>query len=274
MGNLDTSNTRQEMGSWLEVTAQALNLVPNFRLLAVQRSEVPILARLHPRWVKATQMRRRRAGYRANRSSITGSQRRRAEDWRFQRDQAKRERPHQVDRQRAAAAIRKQVAENELRNDELQLENSRGIEEFLRTKFTSENLYSYLEGNLRTIYFQCYKTAYDLAKSAERVWQYSVGSSATFVKYGAWDSSIRGLLAGEQLYLQLKQMERAYIEQQAREFEITRHVSLLQLDPLALVELKEFGVCEFEVPEWLFDLDYPGHYFRRLKTVALRFPRS
>ena len=32
------------------------------------------------------------------------------------------------------------------------------------------------------------------------------------------------------------------------------------------------GVCEVDVPEWLFDIDYPGHYFRRLKTVGLSIP--
>src|SRR4030095_14801515 len=32
------------------------------------------------------------------------------------------------------------------------------------------------------------------------------------------------------------------------------------------------GVCEFEIPEWLFDLDTPGHYRRRLKMVSLTIP--
>jgi hypothetical protein len=44
------------------------------------------------------------------------------------------------------------------------------------------------------------------------------------------------------------------------------------LDPLALLKLKAKGSCEFTVPEWLFDLDSPGHYFRRIKTVAVSIP--
>ena len=36
--------------------------------------------------------------------------------------------------------------------------------------------------------------------------------------------------------------------------------------------LKETGSCEFSIPEWLFDLDTPGHYRRRLKTVSLTIP--
>jgi len=46
----------------------------------------------------------------------------------------------------------------------------------------------------------------------------------------------------------------------------------VQLDPLAFIALKESGVCEFEIPEWIFDLDYPGHYFRRLKTMSITIP--
>jgi len=57
-----------------------------------------------------------------------------------------------------------------------------------------------------------------------------------------------------------------------REYEITRHVSLLQLDPLALIKLRATGSCTVALPEALFDLDGPGHYFRRIKTVAVTIP--
>src|SRR5262249_13537970 len=45
-----------------------------------------------------------------------------------------------------------------------------------------------------------------------------------------------------------------------------------QLDPGALIALRATGECQFEVPEWMFDLDFPGHYFRRLKSVAITVP--
>jgi hypothetical protein len=67
-------------------------------------------------------------------------------------------------------------------------------------------------------------------------------------------------------------MEAAYLDQNRREYEITKHVSLLQLDPLALVLLRESGCCEFRVPEALFDLDCPGHYMRRIKSVSVTIP--
>ena len=49
-------------------------------------------------------------------------------------------------------------------------------------------------------------------------------------------------------------------------------MSLAQLDPLALVTLRETGRCFFQLPEEIFDLDYPGHYFRRIKSVSLTLP--
>ena len=67
-------------------------------------------------------------------------------------------------------------------------------------------------------------------------------------------------------------MEVAYLDQNKREFEITKHVSLVQLDPVALAQLKQTGDCFVTVPEVLFDLDNPGHYMRRIKSVGVTIP--
>jgi hypothetical protein len=67
-------------------------------------------------------------------------------------------------------------------------------------------------------------------------------------------------------------MEMAYHDLNQREYELTKHVSLLQVDPMALVQLRATGTCTFTVPEEAFDLDCPGHYFRRIKSVALTLP--
>ena len=67
-------------------------------------------------------------------------------------------------------------------------------------------------------------------------------------------------------------MEMAYHELNQREYELTKHVSLLQVDPLALLQLRATGRCTVRLPEALFDMDGPGHYFRRIKTVAVSIP--
>jgi Tc toxin complex TcA C-terminal TcB-binding domain len=67
-------------------------------------------------------------------------------------------------------------------------------------------------------------------------------------------------------------MEIAYLEQNRREYEITKHVSLNQVDPLALMQLRQTGACSVRLPEALFDLDFPGHYMRRIKSVSVSIP--
>ena len=57
-----------------------------------------------------------------------------------------------------------------------------------------------------------------------------------------------------------------------REYELTKHVSLLQVNPQALLQLRITGRCTVFLAEELFDMDGPGHYFRRIKNVAVSIP--
>lgn len=82
----------------------------------------------------------------------------------------------------------------------------------------------------------------------------------------------KGLLAGERLVRNLKRMEVAYLDQHRRDFELTKHVSVGQLDPLALVQLQQTGSCNVRLPEALFDVDFAGHYQRCLKSVSVSVP--
>jgi hypothetical protein len=54
-----------------------------------------------------------------------------------------------------------------------------------------------------------------------------------------------------------------------REYEMTKHVSLVQLDPGAILELRNTGTCTILIPEEIYDMDGPGHYLRRIKSVAV-----
>jgi len=99
-----------------------------------------------------------------------------------------------------------------------------------------------------------------------------LGVDNTYIRYNYWDSQKKGLLSGDRLMSDLKQMEVAYMQKNKREYELTKQLSLAQLDPLALLQLKTTGACTFSIPEASFDVDHPGHYFRRLKTVSLTIP--
>jgi Tc toxin complex TcA C-terminal TcB-binding domain/Neuraminidase-like domain/Salmonella virulence plasmid 28.1kDa A protein len=179
----------------------------------------------------------------------------------------------QIDKQVTAQTIRRDLAQLEIDNHLCQIEQTQEVEDFIRSKYSNEQLYQWMGDQVKGLYYQAYSFAYDLAKKAEKVFRFEMGlSTSDFIKFGYWDSAKDGFLAGEQLYLALKHLENAYIETKPHDYEITRHISLQQVNPLALIQLKEVGICEFNLPEEIFDLDYPGHYKRRMKTASLSIP--
>ncbi|MDC0742546.1 Tc toxin subunit A-related protein [Polyangium mundeleinium] len=211
-------------------------------------------------------------GAEAAMAGIEASYKRRAEDWQLQIDLASRELA-QIDRQILAAEVRLDIAQKEYANHELSVKNAKEIEDHLKTKYTSKELYGWMASQVESVYFQAYKLAYELAKRAERAFQFELAQpGASYITFGHWDSAKKGLLAGERLQLALRRMEAAYLEQNKREYEITKHVSLAEVDPQALLKLRETGQCEVELPEVLFDQDWPGHYLRRIKSVSMTVP--
>ena len=178
-----------------------------------------------------------------------------------------------LDQQILVASIQKDKAEMELENHGNQIQQAQTIENFLRDKFTNNQLYHWMIGKISGIYFQAYQLAYDVAKRSEMAYRHELGlKESNFIQFGYWDSLRKGLLAGERLHHDLKRMEVAYLDQNKREYEITKHISIAQLDPLALQTLKKTGECYVNIPEALFDLDCPGHFMRRIKSVAITCP--
>ncbi|WP_063043904.1 Tc toxin subunit A-related protein [Nocardia pseudovaccinii] len=205
-------------------------------------------------------------------AATIGGYRRRADDWDFQASQAQIE-MDQADKQILAASVRVQIATYERDNHTTEITQAKEIDQFLHTKFTGQELYDWMVGQLATLYFQAYQLAYDVAKRAERAYRHELGvAESGFVNFGYWDSLHKGLLSGERLLADLNRMDAAYLEANAREFELTKRISLAQLDAGAPLRLKETGTCYVSLPEALFDLDTPGHYFRRIKSLAITVP--
>jgi len=208
----------------------------------------------------------------AGMAATMGSHQRRFDDWKLQERLAEKE-LEQIERQIAAADIRIAIAEKDLSNQDLQVQNSTEVDEFMRSKFTNRELYDWMVGQISGIYFQSYQLAYDVAKRAERAYRYELSlRESGFIQFGYWDSLRKGLLAGERLSYDLKRMEIAYLDQNKREYEIVKHVSLMSIDPISLVKLKQTGECFVTLPEALFDVDYSGHYMRRIKSVGITVP--
>ncbi|MGK4001455.1 neuraminidase-like domain-containing protein [Sorangium sp. So ce1036] len=207
-------------------------------------------------------------------STLAGYERR-AEEWALQERLAAKE-MQGLEKQIVAAKIRAAVAEVELKNHDRQTEQAREVLEFLHDrKRTTEELYDWMVAELSTVHYQTYTLAYDMAKRAERALRFELGTAdgtPAMVRFGAWDSLKQGLLAGERLQHDLRRLEVAFLEQTPREVELVKHVSLAEVAPEQLMHLRETGTCDVELPEEVFDLDYPGHYFRRIKSVAVTIP--
>jgi hypothetical protein len=276
LDELKLSNEKQLKAMDYEALAQILALIPDIKLgvpftmgATLGGSLLSTAARVRG---NAFNYEANEHSYRANLHSILGGYQRRFDEWLHQSELILSE-ITQIGKQMYAASMRLAIATLELKNHEQQIQNAREVDDFMQDKYTNQELYDWMVGQLSSIYFQSYQLAYDVAKRAERAYRFELGlQDSNFIQFGYWDSLKKGLLAGERLYHDLKRMEVAYLDQNKREYEITRHISLLLHDPITLITLKETGQCEVELPEALFDVDYPGHYMRRLKSVSLTIP--
>jgi len=207
-------------------------------------------------------------------TAYMGQRERKKEERLYQLELATKE-LEQINHQILASEIRLAISEREKSNHQLQMEQSAEADEFMRSKFSNRQLFDWMAGQVSSLYFQTYQMAYDLAKQAEQCFQLELPHDAPatgYVNFGYWDNLKKGLLAGEKLQFDLRRLEMAHLEQNKREFEITKHVSLRQINPVAILDLREIGKCAFNLPEVLFDLDFPGHYRRRIKSVSVSIP--
>jgi hypothetical protein len=215
---------------------------------------------------------------------------RRQEEWDHQLNLAKND-IAQFKEQIAAAEQRLSIAQQELANHEKQIEHANAIKSFMlgdpnqtvssvskEKKFTTLELYDWMMREVANVHSSSYNLAFDMAKQAEHCYRFELGleeEKENYIKFGKWDDDDdleKCLLAGEKLQRDLRRLESAYLEKNKRDIELTKHISLRQIDPVALLMLQQTGQCYVTLPESLFDADYPGHYLRRIKSLSLTIP--
>jgi hypothetical protein len=197
---------------------------------------------------------------------------RREREWKYQVELADRE-LKQIDHQLAAASIRQQIANRSLDIHDKNIEQAKEIYDFYAHKFSNYGLYTWLSTTLQMIYRDAYNSAFSMAQLAEQAYRFERSDDSTILlDSGYWNASHAGLLAGERLIIALQNMERKFIETNFRTFEIDQSFSLAQIQPQALIQLRENGNCAFNIPECFFDLNYPGQYRRMIKAVRLTIP--
>jgi hypothetical protein len=178
-----------------------------------------------------------------------------------------------LDKQLSAARIREKLAERALLLHERSIEQAEELFELYGSKFSNLGLYMYLSTTLQRLYREAFNGAQSMARLAEQAFRFERGDDTTpLLGTGHWDASHAGLLAGERLMMDLLALERRYVETNYRGMEVDQAFSLTQINPAALVRLRETGECTFELPEVFFDVFYPGQYRRRIKAARLTIP--
>jgi hypothetical protein len=177
-----------------------------------------------------------------------------------------------IEKELAVAELRKAIASRSVELHEKAKEQHDEVMEYFADKFSNLGLYTHLSRTLQQLHREAYNNALSLARMAEQAYRFERPGDNTVFVGGEWDASRSGLLAGERLLMGLHNMDKRFIETNARPCEINQSFSLAQIDPKALIDFKEIGQCKFEIPELYFDLFYPGQYRRRIRAVRLTIP--
>ena len=266
-----------------QVIAGALMLVPNIFGIANggSRWEGTAHAASALAQLRATQHRAE-----ANHLERNAQFARRREDWTLNRNQAQLELA-QITAQLAQSLEQEKVTRLQLKQAETALKHARDNHEFFSKRFTNEQLYQWLNHQFSALYEQAYETTLDLCLAAEACWQYECADyTRRFIQPGQWNSTYRGLSAGERLKSRLMIMQTEFLKANHRDLEITKTVSLRVLKdkdkastinrtwPQIHTSLINEGSCDFELTHKMFEDDWKGqgHYLRRIKTLSVTIP--
>ncbi|MCG8575366.1 MAG: neuraminidase-like domain-containing protein [Flavobacteriales bacterium] len=281
LNKLETANTFQNISSGFSIASSVLFAIPQFTVFPPNQQWGGLnLGHASNAVGQLFSLGASQYTYEGNRASTVGGFDRRKKEWKHQLDSLKKS-LEQLQSQKKAAEIRHQIAIKDLAIHEKSIEHQKEQYDFIRTKFSSKELYQWMSNQLSTLYFQSYKIAHKLALQAEKAFRLEQNEKPTvsYISFGHWEDKRRGLLAGERLQLELAQLEQAYVQKDSRELEIEKVISLSQLTDKngfgyisALQNLIHTGKCKFEFDELLFDLDYPGHCARKIRSISISIP--
>ncbi len=181
---------------------------------------------------------------------------------------------NQVMKQLRGAQIREAIVQKEYQNHQTQMAQAEDIQNFLQgtelpvgnqgqhQKTSTVGFYLWMKGALQNLYTNAFQLAFATAKKAEQALQHELGDSSLSYVQSNYMDGMEGLLAGEKMLYDLKRMEMDYHDLNAREYEMTKQVSLLQVFPAG----PDPAAGHRELPvkparEELFDLDGPRALF-------------
>jgi hypothetical protein len=277
--NIDLATNAMQMRTAANITeafGEAMKVIPDIFLgFCSTDTQVPVGTKLAGVFETIAKVMMTIADVQAETAAIDLTEagwQRRSVDW-FHQMQVLPIEIQQVELQIMGAHRRREQAMRELNNQQRQIENATEVEDFLRDKFTATEQYLWLQKETAALYCQMYELAHRTALQAQHAFNLERGhTTRRFLPEWAWCDLHAGLLAAERLESALHHMEMAYLNENLREYELTKHISLRLQFPMAFLRLRATGRCEIDIPEWMFDADYPGQFMRRIRNVTLTIP--
>lgn len=183
----------------------------------------------------------------------------------------------EVEKQEIVNEIKTQQVEKKYKSIENEILRSEQVYEVLSEKFTNNDLYIWLEKELGKTFKKYVNLLIEVAKMAERAYHFEIdGTTDTvseFIGNNYWDSFYKGLLAPERILLDLRRMEKVYLEKDVKEMEIARAIRLSEFNKPdgsgALKKLQDEGTCQILLDNQFWTNEFANHSFRRIRNVSV-----
>lgn len=210
---------------------------------------------------------------------------RRKKEWLLEDEEADAE-VVEVEKEEVVNEIKIQQVEKKHQSIEREVLRSEQMYDVLSEKFTNDELYNWLEKELGAVYRQYVKLLNDVALMAEKAYHFEIdgetGMSHEFISKTYWDGLRKGLLAPERILLDLRRMEKAYIENDEQKVEVTRPIVVIPI--LSNVDLSTGNVsitsieeissdvvdCRFDINPLFFASDFENLSGKVVRDVKLQ----
>ena len=220
--------------------------------------------------------------YMSNYNTMLATFERRREDWDFQAKLSYNDILF-GDQQITIAVDHVQVVEKERAIETLRASQAREQFNFLTQKFTGKELYEWMSGVLEHVYSYFLQQATTVAQmAADQLAFERQEPLQTIIQADYWEmpsednlpamqgsigADRRGLTGSARLLQDIYRLDEYAFETTKIKLQLTRTISLAQLDPYVFQRFRETGVMIFATPMALFDRDFPGHFLRLIKRV-------
>ena len=180
------------------------------------------------------------------------------------------------------------VAQQQHMIEQMKADHAQEVVDFLTNKFTNLELYDFMSSVLQGVYSFFLQHGTGLAQQAAAQLAFerqetlpsiiqadylqppqdvtSAAAQSTPAQSTAAPDR-RGLTGSARLLQDIYQLDQYAFEKNSRKQQLTKTISLRELDPLAFQQFLETGVLPFTLPMELFDWDFPGHYLRLFTKI-------